>query len=152
MSSTRVFADLDEFAGAVGESLGTGQWHTITQEQVNLFADATGDHQWIHVDTEKAAKGPFGTTIAHGYLTLSLIPKLGADIYRVEGLRMGARAFMSGQPADRVTKLDLPQARAFASDADERPPSKTVQLTPTPTLQVSSHASVIGRIFWFGLA
>ena len=89
MSSTRVFADLDEFAGAVGESLGTGQWHTITQEQVNLFADATGDHQWIHVDTEKAAKGPFGTTIAHGYLTLSLIPKLGADIYRVEGLRMG---------------------------------------------------------------
>ncbi|WP_298179176.1 MaoC family dehydratase [Saccharomonospora sp.] len=89
MSTTRVFPDLDAFAAAVGESLGTGEWHTVTQDQINLFADATGDHQWIHVDTEKAAEGPFGAPIAHGYLTLSLIPKLGAEIYRVEGLRMG---------------------------------------------------------------
>ena len=85
----RTFANLDEFAAAKGEQLGHSEWHTITQEQVNLFADATGDHQWIHVDTEKAAQGPFGTTIAHGYLTLSLIPSLGKEIYRVGGISMG---------------------------------------------------------------
>ncbi|WP_019814827.1 MaoC family dehydratase [Saccharomonospora saliphila] len=89
MSGTRVFADLAELEAAVGEHLGTGPWHTVTQEQVNLFADATGDHQWIHVDPERAAAGPFGGPIAHGYLTLSLLPKLGAEVYRVEGLSMG---------------------------------------------------------------
>jgi acyl dehydratase len=85
----RIFASLDEFTAAKGEHLGHSDWHTITQEQVNQFADATGDHQWIHVDTEKAAQGPFGSTIAHGYLTLSLIPFLGPQIYRVDGLTMG---------------------------------------------------------------
>jgi acyl dehydratase len=85
----RIFANLDEFAAAKGEVLGHGDWHTVTQEQVNTFADATGDHQWIHVDTERAAGGPFGATIAHGYLTLSLIPFLGKEVYRVDGLTMG---------------------------------------------------------------
>jgi acyl dehydratase len=85
----RVFSSIDEFAGAVGEHLGQSEWHTITQEQVQLFADATGDHQWIHLDTERAAKGPFGSTIAHGYLTLSLIPMFGVEIYRVENVSMG---------------------------------------------------------------
>jgi acyl dehydratase len=85
----RVFSGLDDFAGAVGEHLGHSDWHTITQEQVNTFADATGDHQWIHVDAERAAAGPFGATIAHGYLTLSLIPMLGKEIYRVDNLTMG---------------------------------------------------------------
>ncbi|PRX45976.1 acyl dehydratase [Prauserella shujinwangii] len=89
MSEPRVFANLDEFVGAVGEPLGRSAWHTVTQEQVNLFADATGDHQWIHVDPERAAAGPFGAPIAHGYLTLSLIPMFGQEIYRVENLRMG---------------------------------------------------------------
>jgi acyl dehydratase len=85
----RVFADLAEFVAAKGEQLGQGDWHEITQDQVNRFADATGDHQWIHVDVEKAKAGPFGGTIAHGYLTLSLIPMLGHSIYRVDGLTMG---------------------------------------------------------------
>jgi acyl dehydratase len=85
----RVFSGIDEFAGAVGEQLGLSEWHTVTQEQVQLFADATGDHQWIHLDTERAAAGPFGTTIAHGYLTLSLIPRFGQDIYRIDNVRMG---------------------------------------------------------------
>ncbi|GAA1970491.1 MaoC family dehydratase [Amycolatopsis minnesotensis] len=85
----RVFSGLDEFAGAVGEHLGFSDWHTITQERVRLFADATDDHQWIHLDTERAAKGPFGTTIAHGYLTLSLLPMFGPEIYRVDNLTMG---------------------------------------------------------------
>ena len=74
---------------AIGEQLGYSEWHTVTQEQISAFADATGDHQWIHVDPVAAAKGPFGTTIAHGYLTLSLIPMLASQVSRVEGVRMG---------------------------------------------------------------
>ncbi len=85
----RVFANLDELAAAKGEHLGHGEWHEITQAEINLFADATGDHQWIHVDLEKAAAGPFGAPVAHGYLTLSLIPLLVRDIYTVQGLSMG---------------------------------------------------------------
>jgi acyl dehydratase len=63
--------------------LGPGRWHEVSQQQINQFADATGDHQWIHVDPERAASGPFGSTIAHGYLTLSLIPVLLADLLQV---------------------------------------------------------------------
>ena len=85
----KTFNGLDEFAKAVGTHLGYSDWHTITQRQVDLFAEATGDHQWIHVDPDRAAAGPFGTTIAHGYLTLSLIPMLVAEIYAVDGLKMG---------------------------------------------------------------
>ncbi|MBN6040677.1 MaoC family dehydratase [Amycolatopsis sp. 195334CR] len=85
----RTFPDVDAFEAAIGEHLGHSDWTTITQEQVQQFADATGDHQWIHLDAERAAAGPFGGTIAHGYLTLSLIPKFGQGIYRVENLSMG---------------------------------------------------------------
>ena len=85
----QTFNGLDEFEQAVGTHLGYSNWHTITQEQINLFAEATGDHQWIHTDPKRAATGPFGTTIAHGYLTLSLVPMLVWQIYTVEGLAMG---------------------------------------------------------------
>jgi acyl dehydratase len=85
----RVFASLDEYAAAKGEHLGYGDWHEVTQDEIGLFADATGDHQWIHVDLEKAKAGPFGAPVAHGYLTLSLIPLLVKDIYTIEGLKMG---------------------------------------------------------------
>ncbi len=84
----RIFSGIDEVEKAVGEDLGRSEWLEITQERVNLFADATGDHQWIHVDTEKAKEGPYGTTIAHGYLTLSLLPVLGAQIFSLEGVTM----------------------------------------------------------------
>lgn len=80
----REFASLDEFAAAVGEHLGYSEWHTITQERVNQFADATDDHQWIHVDVTRAAAGPFGGTIAHGYLTLSLIPRFIPELFSLE--------------------------------------------------------------------
>jgi acyl dehydratase len=85
----RVFDNVDELAAAKGEHLGYSDWHTVTQEQVNLFAEATGDHQWIHVDQQRAAQGPFGGTIAHGYLTLALIPLLVKQIYTVNNLTMG---------------------------------------------------------------
>lgn len=80
----RTFTTVDEIAGAVGEELGTSGWLTIDQERVNTFADATDDHQWIHVDQAKADAGPFGGTIAHGYLTLSLIPYLGTSVFAIE--------------------------------------------------------------------
>ena len=70
---------------AVGTVLGPGRWLEITQERVDAFAEATGDHQWIHVDPERAAAGPFGGTVAHGYLTLSLIPLLAADLVAYDG-------------------------------------------------------------------
>jgi acyl dehydratase len=85
----RTFASLDEFVAAKGESLGFSDWHKITQEQVNAFAEATGDHQWIHVDLDRAASGPFGGTIAHGYLTVSLLPVLSTEIFSIENLTMG---------------------------------------------------------------
>ena len=80
----RVFTTFEELAEAVGEELGTSEWVEITQERVDQFAEATGDHQWIHVDVEKAAAGPFGGTIAHGYLTLSLVPWLGSQVFGLE--------------------------------------------------------------------
>ena len=69
--------------------LGTSEWHAIDQDRINLFADATGDHQWIHVDPEAAAKGPFGGTVAHGYLTLSLLPMLLSEVISVTDSQMG---------------------------------------------------------------
>jgi acyl dehydratase len=86
--SPRLFAGIDDLRSAVGSHLGYSDWHTIRQEQINQFADATGDHQWIHVDPERAKAGPFGTTIAHGFLTLSLLPVLTWQIYRVDGVGM----------------------------------------------------------------
>src|SRR3954454_1217733 len=75
--------------GLVGQHIGYSEWHEVTQEQVNLFAEATGDHQWIHVDPEKAKAGPFGGPIAHGFLTLSLLSHLLAQVYRIDGTKMG---------------------------------------------------------------
>ena len=80
----RTFTSLDELTSAVGETLGTSEWLEIDQERVDQFAEATGDHQWIHVDVERAADGPFGGTIAHGYLTLSLIPLLGSQVFSLD--------------------------------------------------------------------
>jgi acyl dehydratase len=86
----RVFRNVDEIVGAVGEPLGTSDWVQITQERVDTFAEATGDHQWIHVDVDRArTESPYGGPIAHGYLSLSLLPMLGWQIYSIEGARMG---------------------------------------------------------------
>src|SRR3984957_10045963 len=80
---------IDNFHKLVGQQLGYSEWHRIDQDQINLFADATGDHQWIHVDPERAKDGPFGTAIAHGYLTLSLAPVLLSELLTVEGMAFG---------------------------------------------------------------
>ena len=83
---------IDGIAGLkerIGDHLGYSEWHEVTQEQVNLFADATGDHQWIHVDVERAKAGPFGAPIAHGYLTLSLATQLIVEAVHIVGVTMG---------------------------------------------------------------
>ncbi|MGW6912457.1 MaoC family dehydratase [Kitasatospora sp. NPDC054939] len=82
------FASLADLTAAVGTVLGTSEWHPIEQPRIDLFAEATGDHQWIHVDPERAKESAFGSTIAHGYLTLSMIPVLAKECYSVEGVRM----------------------------------------------------------------
>jgi acyl dehydratase len=85
----RVFNGVDELRTAVGSRLGVSDWVTVDQSRIDTFAEATGDHQWIHVDEERAAAGPFRSTIAHGFLTLSLLPVLVAQTYRIEGTKMG---------------------------------------------------------------
>ncbi len=85
----RVFEKASDLQPLVGQVIGESDWVTIDQPRINLFADATGDHQWIHIDPERAAKGPFGTTIAHGFLTLSLLPELTAKAFQVKDTRMG---------------------------------------------------------------
>ncbi len=85
----KTFQTIAELTAGVGQEVAVSDWLTITQQQVNLFADATGDHQWIHVDPEKAAKGPFGGPIAHGFLTLSLIPHFFESSFEITGSRLG---------------------------------------------------------------
>jgi len=81
----RVLNDRDEIAKAAGEELGVSEWMEISQDRIDQFADATGDRQWIHVDPERAVDGPFGKTVAHGYLTLALLPFLGAQVFAFAG-------------------------------------------------------------------
>lgn len=85
----RSFASLAELAPLVGEEIAVSDWIEVTQERIQLFADATGDYQWIHVDRERAKASPFGTTIAHGFFTLSLLPQLSASAFEVRDTRMG---------------------------------------------------------------
>ena len=85
----RTTLGIEELEGIEGRELDPSDWHRIEQRHIDLFAEATGDHQWIHVDPEKAAQGPFGGTIAHGYLTLSMLPALMSEVMTVAGARMG---------------------------------------------------------------
>ena len=115
----RTISGIEELKGMVGEHLGYSDWHEVTQEQVNLFADATGDHQWIHVDPERARTGPFGGPIAHGYLTLSLAPVLMPEIVHLDGVQMGVNyginrlRFPAPLPVGRKVRLG---ARVAAVD------------------------------------
>lgn len=86
---TTVISGIDDLESRIGSHLGYSEWHTVSQDKVQMFADATGDQQWIHTDPERAASGPFGGPIAHGYLTLSLAPALLAEAMTVEGVSMG---------------------------------------------------------------
>ena len=85
----RVFETLADLKACVGDEVAVSDWETITQERIDRFADATGDHQWIHVDAERAARGPFGRTIAHGFLTLSMLPHFLQNSIELKDVKMG---------------------------------------------------------------
>ncbi|MGQ0717663.1 MAG: MaoC family dehydratase [Pseudonocardiales bacterium] len=120
----RQFAGLVELGEAVGQSLGTSDWHGITQEMVDRFAENTGDRQWIHVDLDRCAAGPFGAPVAHGYLTLAMVPGLMAEVFRVDGVGLvlnkelrKLRFFSPVRVGDRVrTSVDLISARPRPRD------------------------------------
>jgi acyl dehydratase len=119
---TRMINGIDELKSLVGEHLGYSPYVEITQEQVNTFADATGDHQWIHVDPVRAKAGPFGGPIAHGYLTLSLGPMLAPQIFAVSGVAMGvnygAGKIRFPSPVPVGSKLRLGVTLAAVDDID----------------------------------
>ena len=107
-----IINNYEEFASHLGEVLGTSDWLEVPQERINLFADATLDHQWIHVDENKAKEGPFGQTIVHGYLTLSLLPYLWSQIIEVRNIKMmvnyGMDKMKFGQAVLPANKSALP--------------------------------------------
>lgn len=131
----KVFDNLDALAAAVGTELGPTDWLEITQDRVNLFADATEDHQWIHVDPEKAKTGPFGGTIAHGLLTLSLLPYFTHHLYRVNNITM---AINYGYNKVRfITPVRVgAKARARARISDVAKLDGAVQATMTLTVEI----------------
>lgn len=115
----------EEFEQFVGKEIGVSQYHKITQEQINKFAEATLDHQWIHVDEKKAKEGPFGATIAHGYLTLSLLPHMWEEIlkvnnttslinYGIEKLKFNQPVLVNSELRVRVKLLKLTDLRGIA--------------------------------------
>ncbi|KUI20532.1 dehydratase [Mycobacterium sp. GA-1285] len=129
------FSDLDEFIAAQGSQLGPTDWLEVTQDRVNLFADATEDHQWIHVDPEKAANGPFGATIAHGLLTLSLLPHFSHQLYTVGNVAMainyGYNKVRFITPVKVGAKI---RARAELTKIDQL--DGAVQSTMTTTIEI----------------
>ncbi|MCG5470248.1 MaoC family dehydratase [Micromonospora sp. LAH09] len=133
----RVFSSLEELATAVGETIGPGPWQRIEQSRVDLFADATDDHQWIHLDPERAAAGPFGGTIAHGYLTLSLLPALAGRLYRVEGVAMGVNYGLNRVRFPAPVRVGA-SVRATVVVAEVSPVSGGVQMVATVTVESDS--------------
>lgn len=115
-----IINNYEEFASHLGQVLGTSEWLEVPQERINLFADATLDHQWIHVDAEKAKSGPFGQTIVHGYLTLSLVPHLWGQIIEVRNLKMmvnyGMDKMKFGQPVLSDQQIRLTATLASIAD------------------------------------
>ncbi|AKS36717.1 MaoC family dehydratase [Mycolicibacterium goodii] len=131
----KVFDNLDALAAAVGTELGPTDWLEITQDRVDLFADATDDHQWIHVDPERAKTGPFGGTIAHGLLTLSLLPYFTHHLYRVNNITM---AINYGYNKVRfITPVRVgAKVRARAQISDVAKLEGAVQATMTVTAEI----------------
>ena len=131
----KTFQTIADLAACIGQVVAVSDWTTITQQQVNLFADATDDHQWIHVDPEKAAAGPFGGPIAHGFLTLSLLPKFFESSFEIVGSRMGVNyglnkvRFMSPVPVGSRLRASM---KLLASEPID---NNGVQLTWEVTVQ-----------------
>ncbi|GAA4859378.1 MaoC family dehydratase [Pseudonocardia benzenivorans] len=131
----RVFNGVDDLKGAVGTTVGESDWFTIDQGRIDGFADATEDHQWIHVDVEKAKAGPFGTTIAHGFLSLSLLPVLIGQVYRIEGTRMGINYGLNRVRFTSPVPVGS-KVRAVVEIADVTDVDGGVQITTKATIEI----------------
>ena len=132
----RTFTDLTQLRDAVGEELGRTEWLEMTQERVDRFADATDDHQWIHVDRGRAAAGPFGGTIAHGYLTLSLVPFLGSQVFSFDTpgakLNYGANKVRFPHPVPVGSRV---RSHVTLADVTDLPSGKQVVLRHTVEIE-----------------
>jgi acyl dehydratase len=151
----RVISSIEEAVEAVGQELGVSDWVAIDQKRIDAFADTTGDHQWIHVDVERArAESPYRTTIAHGFLTLSLIPALSRDNYRVENARMGINYGLNRvrflAPVPSGSRIRLKSELFDATKVNET----TVDLTVRQTVELDGSekpaavADVIARMIF----
>jgi acyl dehydratase len=149
----RVISCIEEAIAAVGQELGVSEWITVDQERINAFADATGDQQWIHVDVERArTESPYRSTIAHGFLTLSLIPALSKENYRIDNAKMGINyglnrvRFLAPVPAG--SRIRLRSELVNAAKVDDT----TVDLTVRQTVELDGSdkpaavAEVIARM------
>lgn len=136
----KTFQHLSELVALVGQEVAVSDWITVTQEQVNLFAEATGDQQWIHVDVERAKAGPFGAPIAHGFLTLSLLPKFFASAMHIEHSRMGVNyglnkvRFMTPVPVGSRLRARMKLQKSEPIDNDG------VQMVWEVTVELEGHA------------
>lgn len=135
----RTFTGADDLVASVGETLGPTEWIVIDQARIDAFADATHDHQWIHVDPERAARGPFGATIAHGFLTLTMLPEFHASLYRVDGVKLGLNYGLN--------KVRLPapvvvgsKVRATTTLADVTPLDGAVQVVLSTVIEIEGSA------------
>lgn len=131
----RVFQSYTELEPLVGQEIGVSDWIHIDQARVNGFAEVTGDHQWIHTDPERAAKGPFGGTIAHGYLTLSLLPALGATAYRIDGGRMAVNYGLDKVRFPAPVPVGSRVRAVFTLKEYKKLPDDGVQLTVVATIE-----------------
>ncbi|NKQ55540.1 MaoC family dehydratase [Amycolatopsis sp. K13G38] len=136
---TTVFPAIGDLEAALGTTVGPTAWCTIEQDRIDAFAEATGDHQWIHVDPGRAAEGPYGRTIAHGYLTLSLIPRFGGELFRLDfgsaRLNYGLNKVRFPAPVPVGSRL-----RARAEFLELRPVPAGTQLTTRYTIELDNAA------------
>jgi acyl dehydratase len=149
----RVISSIEDAIATVGQELGVSQWIAVDQDRINAFADTTGDHQWIHVDVERArSESPYGTTIAHGFLTLSLIPALSKDNYCVDNAKMGINyglnkvRFLAPVPAGSLVRLrsDLVDAKKVNDSTVDLTVQQTVELNGSE--KPAAVAEVIARM------
>lgn len=135
----RTFAGADDLLASVGEQLGPTDWIEIDQERIDAFADATRDHQWIHVDPERAARGPFGATIAHGFLTLTMLPELLNSLYTAEGVRMAVNYGLN-KVRFPAPVLVGSKVRGIATLADAAALDGAVQVVFSTTVEIEGSA------------
>jgi acyl dehydratase len=140
---------LAELESSTDRDLGTSEWETIDQRQIDLFAEATHDHQWIHVDPEAAAQGPFGTTVAHGYLTLSMLPYFVSQVLNVTDVRMGINygtekiRFTAPVPVGSQVRL-----KATLRDSERRGEGVLYRLGIEVEIKDSEKPALVGEVLY----